>query len=225
MKKLNIEIKYLYNSGWTLETENHFLVFDYYKGDLNIPDKNTTFFISHGHEDHYNRDVFDHLLTANYIISDDIQGLFERDNIKIVKAGDEFYFNDLRVLVLDSTDLGVAFLIKVDGLTIFHAGDLNWWAWDDSTAEKELDRERKYKKEIDKMVCAEIDVAFVPVDPRLKENYYLAGEYFIKTLKPKYFFPMHFRDNYEFNKKFIDKMKSFKTHIFDITERNQVFKL
>jgi hypothetical protein len=37
-----------------------------------------------------------------------------------------------------------------------------------------------------------VDVAFFPVDPRLKDYAYHGGNYFIEKLKPAFFFPMHF---------------------------------
>lgn len=225
MNKLDIKVEYIYHSGFSIETKNHFLVFDYYKGDLNIPDKNTTFFVTHGHADHYNKKIFDYKNRAKYVISDDIEDVKESNNIKLVHPGDEIKFNGMDIKVLGSTDEGSSFMVKLDGYTFFHAGDLNWWAWEDSTKEKELERERDYKFEVDKLLGEEIDLAFVPVDPRLKHNYHLAGEYFIKSLKPKYFFPMHFGDNSEYNKDFIEKMKDYPSKIFNLEGKNKKFEL
>lgn len=225
MNKLNVKVEYLYNSGFSLETEDNFLVFDYYQGVLNIPNKNTTFFVTHGHADHYNKKIYDYHEKANYVISDDIKDVEDSENIKLVHTDDEILFNNMKIRVLGSTDEGSSFLVKVEDLTIFHAGDLNWWAWEDSTEEKERERERDYKFEVDKLIGTEIDIAFVPVDPRLDKNYHLAGEYFINTLQPKYFFPMHFGDNLRYNEDFIKKMSNSKTKIFNPKSRNQSFQL
>lgn len=222
-----LKVEYLYQSGFTVETENHFLVFDYYRGELKIPHKNTTFFVTHGHEDHYNQKIFDYKSRADYIISDDITGLEEDYNIKLVHKGDNFSFKNMYIRVFGSTDQGSSFLVSLDGINIFHSGDLNWWAWEDMGQARELERKHEYTSEINKLknLNISIDLAFVPVDPRLRHNYYLAGDYFIKTLKPKYFFPMHFGDNYTFNQKFIHKMKDFNTHIPNVDRKNQLFTL
>ena len=42
-----------------------------------------------------------------------------------------FTFWDLRIHTLKSTDEGVAFLVRVKEKTFFHAGDLNWWYWEE----------------------------------------------------------------------------------------------
>lgn len=221
---MKVKIEYLYNSGFTLETDNHFLVIDYYKGDLKIPNKNTTFFVSHHHEDHFNPDIFKYE-DAKFVLSDDITGVDRRRNIIFVHSGDNISFNFMDIKVFGSTDEGSSFLISLDGLNIFHSGDLNWWAWEDMGPEREEKRKIEYTSEIDKLEASKLalDIAFVPVDPRLLHNYYLAGEYFINRLKPKYFFPMHFGDNYDCNEKFIHKMKTSSTHIFNVDKKNQEF--
>ncbi len=223
---MKIEVNYLYNSGFTIETDKHFLVIDYYRGELNIPDKNTTFFVTHHHEDHFNLDIFKYK-NAKFVLSDDIKNVDKQRNIIFVHEGDNISFNFMDISVFGSTDEGSSFLITVDNITIFHSGDLNWWAWEDLGQKREDERKIEYTSEIDKLklLNKNIDLAFVPVDPRLLHNYYLAGEYFINILKPKYFFPMHFGDNYSYNKKFIHKMQASNTHIFNVDKINQKFEI
>ena len=48
-----------------------------------------------------------------------------------------------------------------------------------------------------------LDLAFVPVDRRLKENSILAIDFFLNNIKVKEVFPMHFGSNY----KYIDDLK------------------
>ncbi|MBQ2641861.1 MAG: ribosome biogenesis GTPase Der, partial [Lachnospiraceae bacterium] len=45
----------------------------------------------------------------------------------------------LSVATLGSTDQGVAFVVNYAGQTVYHAGDLHWWAWPDDTAREEED--------------------------------------------------------------------------------------
>ena len=35
----------------------------------------------------------------------------------------------VKIKAFGSTDIGISFLVSVDGVDIFHAGDLNWWHW------------------------------------------------------------------------------------------------
>ena len=41
MKDLGVKVEYIFHSGFTVETKNHFLIFDYYQGDLQLKDKKT----------------------------------------------------------------------------------------------------------------------------------------------------------------------------------------
>ena len=214
MNNLNVKIEYIFNSGFTVETENYFLVFDYYKGNINLSDKKTIVFVSHGHEDHYNPDIFN--------FKDNIQ---KDKNIYFVQPDSRLEVDDLDIQVFGSTDLGVSYLVSLDGLNIFHAGDLNWWYWEDDSLEEKESMEKDFKKEIAKLEGVNIDISFFPVDPRLKDAYSMGGEFFIKKLSPAYFIPMHFGDNFNATTRFIHKMKDFNTHILEIEEVNQYFTL
>ena len=95
----------------------------------------------------------------------------------------------------------------MDGLTIFHAGDLNWWHWKEDSLDEQALAESSFKAHIEKLKGEKcIDIAFFPVDPRLQEFFYIGGEYFAKEISPKLFIPMHFGDNVAITKKFANRM-------------------
>ena len=50
-------------------------------------------------------------------------------------------------------------------------GDLNWWHWEGEPDEKNTEMRRAYQAEINRLMDEKIDIAFVPVDPRLGEQY------------------------------------------------------
>lgn len=222
MNKLDVKVEYIFNSGFTVETKNHFLIFDYYKGDINFSNKKTTVFVTHGHADHYNPQIFNFKGDIDYVISDDLK---VEQNVNYVKPGSEIKLNDIDIKVFGSTDLGVSILVCVDNLNIFHAGDLNWWYWENDSDEEKSDMEKQFKAEIDKIKDNDIDLAFFPVDPRLGEAFSKGGEYFIDEVSPKYFVPMHFGDNYDATTSFIHKIKKSSCIINEITKRNQVINL
>ena len=112
----------------------------------------------------------------------------------------------INIKTFGSTDLGVSFLLNVDNINIFYAGDLNWWHWESNSEEDNLNEEKIFKEEIEKIKGANIDLAFFPVDPRLGSAFYYGGKYFIEELKPKYFVPMHFGDKLSVTSDFIHKM-------------------
>jgi len=205
---MGAEIRYLYNSGFAVKTERHFFIFDYYldtprgcgleKGVIHpdeIRDLDVVVFASHRHPDHYNPRIFSWRKTVKqirYVLSDDIK---TTEDALMVHPGLEYDMGDLGVRVLESTDVGAAFLIKADGLCIYHAGDLNLWYWNGEPDIDNQQMETRYKEQIDKLKGEKIDLAFVPVDPRLEENDLLGLDYFMRTVDAELAIPMHFSDN------------------------------
>jgi hypothetical protein len=65
------------HSGFTVESDSHFLIFDYSEGALpQLPQKKKVYvFISHSHEDHFNPEVFSFCRehpNVRYVVSYDI---------------------------------------------------------------------------------------------------------------------------------------------------------
>ena len=47
-----------------------------------------------------------------------------------VSPDNTYHVDDLDIMTLRSTDAGVAFYVISNGVSLFHAGDLNDWEWD-----------------------------------------------------------------------------------------------
>lgn len=240
MEGYGIKINYLYNSSFKLETKNHVLIFDYYfdsvegkvkssaNGAIGIEDikteKAVLVFCSHSHGDHFSKLIFDWKeINPNirYILSSDIKAHNNNADIFKISAYENIENKGVYVKAYGSTDLGVSFLIKVDGITIFHAGDLNWWHWYDESDADNLKMEKWFKEEINKLKGETIDLAFFPVDSKLKESYALGADYFIHEVSPKIFIPMHFREDFAITKEFANKNKGISTKILEITHRGE----
>ena len=214
LTKLNVEIWYLFHSGFAIKTPNHFLVFDYYSdtptetdrsllgGVINpaeIKDLDVMVFSSHSHGDHFNPKILTwekDINKINYILSHDIKVVEKSENITKVFPGHEYEIDNIKIKTLNSTDKGVAFLIEVDGITIYHAGDLNWWHWEGEAESANLKMGKNYKEQINLLKDTQIDIAFVPIDLRLEKNYLLGLDYLVKTTDIKTIFPMHFGDDF-----------------------------
>jgi L-ascorbate metabolism protein UlaG (beta-lactamase superfamily) len=240
MGNLGVKINYLYNSGFTLETGKHFLIFDYFKdevesGEKNISngaigevdlqkDKKIVVFSSHSHGDHFNPVILDWRNVRrdiNYVLSSDIK-INETDNrIKFLSAYEELKFDDVYVKAYGSTDIGISFLVRIDGITIFHAGDLNWWYWWDDTEEEIKRAEEWFKSEIEKIKGEVINVAFFPVDPRLEHNYYLGAHYFLERVGAGVLIPMHFGENFNITREFRERFENLAAEIIEISGRGQ----
>lgn len=231
------KIYYIYHSGFAIKTENHFLIFDYYKEPVEnqhkallSPEnlkkmKNVYVFSSHSHADHYNSKILEwdkYNENIQYILSSDIKTDKNKANYNFMEEGDEKTFKDVYVKAYGSTDIGISFLIKVDGLTIFHAGDLNWWHWKEDNLEEQSLAESLFKAQIERLKEEKpIDIAFFPVDPRLEEFYYIGGEYFAKNIQPGLLIPMHFAEDVDITKQFLNKMNKININAVQINYPGQ----
>ena len=226
-----MKVTYLGHSGFFVEMEDACFLFDYYKGELPEADrgKKLFVFVSHGHYDHYRKEIFslrDQYDQVRCFISSDIF-VREAEDILSVKPNEETEVLGCRIRTLRSTDEGVAFLLKYRGRTIYHAGDLNWWHWEEETEEYNTAMRRAYQSEINKLQGEKIDLAFVPVDPRLGEQYCWGLDCFMKRTDTKRVFPMHFWDNYAvFDRLALEKCaQDYEDRIIRIEREGQSFLL
>lgn len=206
-------IYYIYHSSFAIELEKYIFIFDFYKFPKNKKeeenfffnkfikrnDKKIFIFSTHSHADHFNKEILSWLkLNENikYILSDDIK-TYKYKNIYFTHEGESLDVDGIKVHTFGSTDLGSSFYINADGENIFHSGDLHFWHWEDDTVQEEKDMKEAYLKQIYEIQkLNNIDIAFVPVDPRLGVNTFEGVEIFNEILKPKLIIPMHFSDNY-----------------------------
>lgn len=234
MKK-NIDIFHLFHSGVAVDNGNKVFVFDYYRDNFDgkldkiIPDikekEGVYVFVSHQHFDHYNKKIFDwkqYNDNINYILSDDIVRTENYSNIIYVKKDQKLEIDDIKIKTLGSTDAGVSFLVITRGISMFHAGDLNWWHWESFSERKLKKEEQDFKNEIKKLKDKKVNIAFIPVDPRLGEYYYLAGKYFATEIKPDYIVPIHFSDQYLITEKFKKKIKDMETEAIIVEENKKI---
>lgn len=231
MKIENIKIKYLYHSGFLIETDKSLLIFDYYQGMveslLKESPKNIFIFCSHSHQDHFNPVILEWQKDRpdiQFILSHDISVPETIKNINFLSPYEKLKLGDLKIKAYNSTDIGVSFFVQVEGIRFFHAGDLNWWYWND-TLEGMAKAEKDFKDEVQRIKGEDIEIAFFPIDPRLEQNYSAGAEYFIQELAPRIFIPMHFADSPEITEKFKNKMKECPSKILTIFQKGQALLL
>lgn len=200
---MRLEVRHLGHSGVSVSVGDVLLVFDFHKKKGYLPDfsryRRILVFCSHRHPDHYNPDIFRWADqgTVSYVLSDDIEHVQRSVPVHVFSPGDMRTVEDVRVEAFRSNDQGVAFLAEAAGSTVFHAGDLNWWHWEGEPEEENLHMEKTFKTEVDKIRGRIIHTAFIPVDPRLKKDRYLALDYFMETVAPGLVYPIHFRNQRE----------------------------
>jgi L-ascorbate metabolism protein UlaG (beta-lactamase superfamily) len=141
-------IYYLYHSGWAIKTKTKFLIFDYTKSYIDnekadilngiidpkqISDENVIVFVSHSHSDHFNTEILDWAKSIKKIKY--VFGWRAMDDTSHIYFGDH-----RRTVTFDSMEIKnvyhdfdhipeSAFLLKVDGVTIVHAGDHGQYEW------------------------------------------------------------------------------------------------
>jgi len=199
-------IWYLGHSGWAIKTENNFLIFDYANRDrepdspglcngfinsAELAGENVTVFASHIHGDHYDPAIFgwrENLPKATYVLGcrDD-----DQSDYIYVEGRNKQKINGMKVMTIESNDSGVGFVVFVDGVSIFHAGD---------HANRLRDFSGPFQSEIDFMADKGIqpDVCIMPISGcgfGDQEAVKMGVHYTLETLKPKVFIPMHAGNN------------------------------
>lgn len=227
-----MKIVYIKHSCFSVELEDSILIFDYFQGNLPNFNKNKKIYIfsSHSHHDHFSKSIFKlnkiypHV---TYILSDDISASNSK-NIKFIGADEKLVVDNLQIETLLSSDLGVAFIIKVEDKVIYHAGDLNWWHWEgENSPEENAYAEKIFKNSVDKIKGKEIDLAFIPLDPRQGDKYYLGFDYFMRNTKTKIAFPMHLWEDYSLINTFKNSTyaSKYKDKIININHKGEEFSI
>lgn len=231
-----MKITYIHHSAFLVETESASLLFDYFQGEL--PEiaggKPLYIFASHRHPDHFSKVIFD--IAAKHentkiLLSFDIWKKRVPEEMKEVtvflEPGQVWEDGLLKVEAFKSTDEGVAFWCTLDGREIYHAGDLNHWYWDGEDEEWNKNMTAAYRSEIEKMRGRRADAAFLPLDPRLGEYFFLGIDDFMKTADGGSIFPMHFWGEYDVAErlKALSCSESYRERIVEIEREGQKFEI
>ena len=231
---------FLGHSGFLVELPSVTLLFDWWKGELPpLPDKPLLVFASHQHNDHFSPKIFSLAGKQNvrFLLGSDIRltaknkALWNLDDSAVEKAVRMAPGETLEVLsgvtveTFASTDEGVAFLVTADGKTVFHAGDLNWWHWAEEPDPWNPDMERMFKAYTEPMRGRAIDLAMLPLDPRLKEDGFRGPGYFLELMEIRRFLPMHQWEDFAFTEAFLAAFPQFAGRTMPVLENGQVFDL
>lgn len=214
-------IRYLYHSGFAIECDTCTLVIDYYRdtcegkrcaengvvaGDLLARPGRFYVLSSHGHGDHFNPVVMSWQTQRSdivYLLSSDIRDAnlcAPADNVHFLSPGDTYEDQCLHVQAFGSTDLGISFVLELEGKTLLHAGDLNNWHWTGQWSEQEEQQaETDYLRELQTLQSAVkyLDAAMFPIDPRLGEDCGRGAEQLWRAISVGRLLPMHFAEHYD----------------------------
>lgn len=230
------KITYLNHSGFAVGTRDVLLIFDDAQGKSSKGDSianghitkeliasypRTIFFVSHSHADHFSPDIYD--FTGEdmvyYVLGEDLPPQYKGFRMA---RGERLSLCGAEISTYDSTDEGVSYLVKVDGWTFFHAGDLNLWHWREQSTLKEIEQaEREYEQAVAPLFSQAIDFAFFPVDPRMGELYDAGAVHFLMHVKPRVFIPMHWWGRADVALEFARKNRSKRSEIMALTKSGE----
>ena len=236
-----MRVTFLEHSGFLVETGFAALLFDWWKGPLPeiAPGLPLYVFASHRHEDHFNPKIFaldDGTREIAYILGHDIRltprnldrwGISTQTAEKCyrLKGGQACKLPHAGIEALNSTDEGAAFLVTSGERTIFHAGDLNWWHWEGEDKGWNRNMEVNFKKYAEALRGRTVDLAMLPLDPRLGEAGFWGPAYFLETAEIRRFLPMHQWGEFDFTRKFLEKHPAFTDRVLPVKEPGRVFAL
>lgn len=228
-------VTFLDHSGFWVELPSVTLLFDWWKGTLppRRPGVPLLVFASHWHEDHFSPAIFSLNADAYLLGGMDRpwlarKGAFPEALARCVTLkGNEVCqpFSGVTVETLPSTDEGVAFLVTADGQTIFHAGDLNWWHWEGEPDPWNPNMERDFKAFTQPLSGRRIDLAMLPLDPRLKEDGFRGPRHFLELADIRRCIPMHQWGDFAFTERFLARYPQFTDRVLPVRELGQVFEL
>jgi ankyrin repeat protein/L-ascorbate metabolism protein UlaG (beta-lactamase superfamily) len=207
---------YLGHSGFAVKTKKNLLVFDYFSQNRSpdepglcngavspdeIKGEKVTVFASHEHADHLDPDIYEwngSIKDLAYVFGCRANGA---PPFELMGPRETRKVHGMKITTIESSDPGVGFVVEVDGMTIFHAGD---------HANRAVDFSIPFKEEIDWLASKGVrpDLMLMPIrgcglgDPEAVK----AGvHYAIETLRPFAFVPMHAVDAENAYREFIDE--------------------
>ena len=229
-------VTFLDHSGFLVELPTVTLLFDWWKGELPAlrPGIPLLVFSSHRHEDHFKPEIFT-LSAHKFLLGSDIRltprnlekwGLSEETAARCLRLGKYDAVSPLPGVTVEtfpSTDEGVAFLVTADGQAVFHAGDLNWWHWEGETEGWNRNMEVNFKRYTEPLRGRRIDLAMLPLDPRLGEDGFRGPAYFLELADVRRFLPMHQWGDFGFTQQFLSKFPQFSLQTVPVTAAGQNF--
>ena len=146
-------VTYIEHSGFSVELPECTLLFDYYLGKLpEFPKEYPLIvFASHVHGDHFQKKIFqlrEQYQEVYFVLSDDIPKKYDAPDVIWVSSDVKVTVAGCEITCLKSTDEGVAFLVKCGEKTVYHAGDLNWWHWEEESATYNDEMKQNYQREV-----------------------------------------------------------------------------
>ena len=234
-------VTFLDHSGFLVETGTAALLFDWWKGTLPdlAPGVPLYVFASHAHPDHFDPRIFaldDGSRDIRFLLGHDIKlserncrrwGLSKETAVRCqsLKGGQILPLPDVTVEALPSTDEGAAFLVTLGDRTLYHAGDLNWWHWEGEDKAWNRNQEVNFQRWTEPLRGRRLDLAMLPLDPRLGEAGFLGPAHLLEKAEVRHFLPMHQWGDFGFTEAFLQRHGAFRSITIPVERPGQTFEL
>lgn len=197
------------HSGFVVESECATLVFDYYTDEHSVllpileRARRIYVFVSHSHRDHLNHDIFAwryRYPIARYVVANECRRKLGRslqlqDYPFVFMHHDEDYVDEqLAVHAFNSTDVGVCYMVDINGQRVFHAGDYNCWHFEQERSEREVKKavgDFNVILQAIKSYTQHVDLAMFPVIPNIGGDFAMGARLFLRAIATSHFVPMH----------------------------------
>ena len=203
---MRAQVVYIFHNCFVVHAGEHTLLFDCpaprympkRSDEALAPElagRNVTAFVSHSHTDHCHPDlarVCAEAASARYVFSDDVADLYPASvpqGALVLEPDQEAELGDIHIETLASNDMGLAFLIEVEGVRIYHGGDLAAWVWDTASPAEQAFTARFFSEALERIAHKPLDIGFTNVDRRLPNL--AGGPEFARVVRPRLLVPMH----------------------------------
>jgi L-ascorbate metabolism protein UlaG (beta-lactamase superfamily) len=157
--------------------------------------RRVTAFVSHSHTDHCHPDlaqVCAGAAVARFVFSDDVAELYPQSvppGALVLEPDQEAELEGVHIETLASNDLGLAFVLELEGLRVYHGGDLAAWVWDTASPAEKAFTAGFFSAALERIARKPVDIGFTNVDRRLANL--AGGPEFARVVRPRLLVPMH----------------------------------
>ncbi len=228
-------VTYFYQSAFTVLMKKTLMIFSYRQTGLSqlaenqrLSEKdfqgfnNILVFVPNSSAEHHDTAIYEwkRSFPITYILPQEAAKVAPHvANIRVCREGDHFSIGHCDITVYGSTDAGFSYLASAEGITVFHAGDLNLWHWREENTLKEISRaESLFYEKVSKLPRDKIDISMFPLDPNQGGFYDAGANHFIMTARPRTFFPMHFGTRAEIANEYVRRGISRRTVVHALTK-------
>lgn len=239
LKEKEAIIWYLFHTGWVVKTKNYLLMFDYVpldhyalrkgaaaclsNGEINphqIKDQDVVVFVPMIHDENHVKTIYQWKKSIKNITYVFGENRVTGPAYLYIKPRGRKKLKGMEIFTISTTGFGEGFVVKVDGITIFHGGDheSSDQSWNKFT--KEIDYLKELKENIKKFDLIFLQMIFQEQIDSSKGVFYA-----LEKLQPKIMFPTTAIARTPYYKEFVREaaVKKIKTKIECAENRGDIF--